>query len=66
MLVVHHDGFDGTAQKNAKHAKIDETRESPGARVRVFRFISRVSRSLLIFLNTGIQNLLHLKNLFNV
>jgi hypothetical protein len=50
MLVVHHDGFDGKGQKNAKHAKIDETRESPGERVRVFRFISRVSRSLSLFL----------------
>jgi hypothetical protein len=49
-MPVVHDGFDGKAQQNAKHAKRDETRESPGARVRVFRLISRVSRSLSLFL----------------
>jgi hypothetical protein len=48
--LFHHDGFDGKARKNAKHAKIDETRESHGERVRVFRFISRVSRALSLSL----------------
>jgi hypothetical protein len=48
--LFHHDGFNRKAQKNAKQPKIDETRESPGERVRVFRFISRVSRSLSLFL----------------
>jgi hypothetical protein len=50
MLVVDHDEFDGKAQKNAKHAKRDETREYSGERVRVFRLISRASRSLSLFL----------------
>jgi pyruvate kinase len=49
-LVLHHDEFNGKNKKNAKQAKIGETRENIGERVRVLCFISRASRSLSIFL----------------